>query len=172
MIGKHHILGLSFALLGITAIANAAVDCQQTFPDVAQITPEVLTEWAKFAAIGAYHFDHQNPQQQLDSVKACFTDAGWKSFQDALQQSNNLQVVTNEKLKVTSQIKNETMISILPVQPNTWKIQVPLSVKYENESRHLDQQLTADLLVESHANSEGQLKLGITQFITKPAESS
>lgn len=170
MLGKKQLLGLSFILMGITPLTFAESLCQQSFNDLAQITPETLTEWAKVAAQGAYEFNYSNHAEKFESLKSCFTDAGWKSFQEALEQSNNMKVITSEKLNVTSSVKST--VSVTSAQANTWKIQVPLTVKFENNTRHMTQELVADLLVEAHANAEGQQQLGIAQFISKPADPS
>ena len=164
MFAKHHFIGYALAVLSLNAMAT--VNCQQTFPDVTKITPDILIEWSSFAAKSAYQFDFENQALQFDLLKSCFTNNGWKSFEEALEQSNNLQVIKSEKLSVSAIVKNDVKVN--PVQPNIWKVQVPMTVEYDNATRHMKQEIVAELLIETQATTNGQQQLGITQFVAKP----
>lgn len=137
-------------------------------PGTGPVTKETVALWAKNAAVQAFNFVPENIDGQLEKLQACFTNEGWQSFQNALQQSGNLDAMRHQQLAVTGTIDGQAIVS--DVQENQWKAIVPMQVTYQNAQDRLVQMLSIELLIGRKPTGE----LGIMQTIatvrpTQPA---
>lgn len=146
-----------------TTATTATVDCNYKIPATTTTVDQALVQkWSGNATVKAFDFDFKVIDDQLKSLKPCFTEQGWQSFNDALQKSGNLKAIKSEKLMVSSMIDGQ--ITINPIKENQWKISLPLQVVYQNEKEKLNQPLTIDLVVGRKVSGD----LGIMQMIAMP----
>ncbi|KTD21882.1 DotI/IcmL family type IV secretion protein [Legionella londiniensis] len=141
----------------------AAINCSyQIPPEKTDIEPSIVNAWSKQAVIQAFDFNSATIDQQLEQLKACFTETGWQGYQEALQQSGNIDAIKSQNLTVSSQIDGE--ININPVKENQWKATIPLEVVYQNNKEKLTQKLMVNMLIGRKMTGE----LGIMQIIAAP----
>jgi len=138
------------------------IDCQYRIPANMAVEQPLLEKWAKNAAVQSFDFSHTAIDEQLEKLKQCFTDQGWKGYNDALQKSGNISIIKSHALNVSSQVDGE--IKINPVKENQWKISVPMQVVYQNDKEKLTQLLSVELLVARKISGD----LGIMQIIAAP----
>jgi hypothetical protein len=150
---------------GNTKVSSAVIDCNYKIPaSTAKIEDATLLQWSEKAAKQSFDFKHDMIDKQLVDLKACFTEAGWKSFSDALQKSGNLAAIKSQKLNVNSTLAGNATVA--KVKDNEWKINVPLDVVYQNDKETLKQALIVDLLVGRKPTGD----LGIMQIVVAPKD--
>lgn len=133
--------------------------------DQANMTDNDLLSWATDAAQLAYTYDFKNYPKQMVMLQDHFTPEGWKAFTNALDKSNNLNVVQNKKLVASASPTGSATLLKEGVKNGlyTWKVQIPLVATYESESRLIKQNLLVTLLISrAPNNSKG---VGITHFV-------
>lgn len=146
-----------------TQTKPVTIDCQYRIPaEVKSVDQTVLTTWAKIAATQSFSFNPGTLNQQLEALKACYTEPGWQSFNDALQKSGNLDAIKSQQLTVSSQLNGS--IKIDTIQTSQWSITVPMEVVYQNDKEKLMQLLDVRLTV-GRKTTGG---LGIMQLIATP----
>ena len=139
------------------------IDCQYRIPaETTTIEQSVITTWSEKAVVQSFDFNPATIDDQLAKLKACFTDQGWQSFNDALKKSGNLNAIKSQKLTVSSQTDGELAVS--PVKENQWKVVVPVQVVYQNDKEKLTQLLSIDLLVGRKISGD----LGIMRITATP----
>lgn len=140
------------------------VDCTyKTPPQTTHIDSAIVTEWAEKATRQSFDFENNKIDKQLAELKACYTDQGWQSFNDALQKSGNLNAIKSQKLAVSSMVNGKSTTS--EIKENQWKVSIPLQVVYQNDKEKLTQLLTVDLIIGRKITSGD---LGIMQMIASP----
>ena len=148
----------------VTPVAANPVDCSyKTPPQNTHIDQSIVTQWAEKATQQSFDFENESIDKQLAALKACFTDQGWQSFNDALLKSGNLNAIKSQKLAVSSMVNGKSTSS--EIKENQWKISIPLQVVYQNDKEKLTQLLTVDLIVGRKITSGD---LGIMQMIASP----
>lgn len=152
-----------------TAIDNSAMNANtQQAPALSQTT---IIEFAQKAAVACFTYNYQTYEQDLQSMKQYFTQAGWNSFNKALTESNNLAVVQKEKLMVIGKVTGQA--EMLQHQDTAtgqnWQIQLPLMVIYQNDKQQTSQNLTVKLSISTVSTNENPNGFGIEQFIAMPA---
>ena len=143
--------------------ASETIDCHYQIPaDQNNIAPSVINAWTRHAATKAFNFNSATLDQQLEELKACFTETGWQGYEEALQQSGNIDAIKSQNLTVSSQ--PDGAIEVNPVKENQWKANIPLEVVYQNNKEKLTQKLMVNMLI-GRKISGG---LGIMQIIAAP----
>jgi hypothetical protein len=148
-----------------TTTVPAAINCQYKLAkDTETVAQTVLSKWAENAAVQSFQFNAANIKNELGALKNCYTEQGWKGFNDALKASGNLDAIEKNQLTVTSQISGTTTIQ--NIKEKQWKASVPLKVTYQNKDKQLLQTLDVSLLIA--LNQSGSL--GIMQVIAVPKD--
>ena len=112
------------------AAQTTIIDCNYHIPsETTNPDATIVTQWAEKAAQQTFVFDASNLDSQLEILKACYTDQGWKSFHDALVKSGNLAAIKKENLTVSSMIDGQS--SLTAAKDNQWKASIPLQVVYQ-----------------------------------------
>ncbi len=138
----------------------APIDCNYHIPaQQTAIDTALITTWAEKAALQSFSFTPATIQSQLDALKPCYTDTGWKGFNDALQKSGNIDSIKTQQLNVSSQSNGQA--SINTVKDGQWKVTLPIQVLYQNDKEKVTQQLVVGVLIGRKANGD----LGIMQLI-------
>lgn len=146
---------------------NMPIDCNYKIPSSqTKIDTDVITKWAQKAAEQSFDYDYSKIDQQLTTLKSCYTDQGWQSFYDALQKSGNLTAIKTQKLMVNSMVQGDVTVSV--IKDNQWKISMPIQVVYQNDKEKLQQQLTINLVVGRKINGD----LGIMQMVAMPRQAA
>ncbi len=144
--------------------ASPDINCQYKLPsDTSTLTQPLLSTWAENAAIQSFQFNAESIQAELNALKACYTEQGWKGFNEALETSGNLEAIKKNKLSVTSRVNGTATIQNM--KETQWKASVPLKVVYQNKDKKLQQTLNVELLV---AFNKKAGTLGIMQVIAVP----
>lgn len=137
-----------------------AIDCNYHIPaNQTSVDMTLVTTWAEKAALQSFSFTPATIQIQLDALKPCYTDQGWKGFNDALQKSGNIDSIKTQQLNVSSQSGGTA--SINTVKDGQWKVTLPVQVVYQNDKEKVTQQLVVDVLVSRKPNGD----LGIMQLV-------
>lgn len=146
---------------------SAALDCHYQLPvDKKDIDTNLIKQWARNATIQSFDLNSVALEQQMEELKACYTDQGWQGFFKALEQSGNLQAIKEQQLTVSSQV--DGIVDIQSPKENQWKVTIPLQVVYQNDKQKLTQELTIDVLVGRKVSGD----LGIMQIIATPRKSA
>lgn len=139
------------------------IDCNYHIPaDTVHVDQSTISEWAGKATVKSFEFNPTSIDKELADLKPCYTDLGWKGFNDALQKSGNIEAIKTEHLSVSSQIEGN--IKFNEAKDNQWKVTVPLRVVYQNDQEKLTQLLSIDLLIGRKVSGD----LGIMQMIATP----
>ncbi|MBA2657945.1 MAG: DotI/IcmL/TraM family protein [Tatlockia sp.] len=141
------------------------LDCNYKIPaETTRIEQTIVSKWAEKAAEQSFDFDYKSIDEQILKLKACFTDQGWQSFNDALEKSGNLNAIKAQQLTVNSMVNGETKVTEL--KDNQWKITIPMQVVYQNDKEKLTQPLIVDVIVGRKVSGD----LGIMQMIAVPRQ--
>lgn len=141
----------------------AVIDCNYHLAPETKVDQALLLKWSEKAVQQSFDLDHQHMTQQLTNLKLCYTDQGWKSFNDALEKSGNIDAIKSQKLTVSSMVQSAP--SVEEVKDNQWKVSLPLQVVYQNDKDKLTQALTVDLIIGRKSSGD----LGIMQIIASPS---
>lgn len=133
-------------------------------PETTRIEQTVVLKWAEKAATQSFDLDHNLIDKQLTDLKACYTEQGWQSFNDALEKSGNLNAIKTQQLVVSSMPNGEGTIN--EIKDNQWKVSLPIQVVYQNEKQKLTQPLMIDLVISRKVSGD----LGIMQMIAVPKQ--
>lgn len=142
------------------------IDCNYHIPASQKtIDTATITTWGEKAALQSFSFSSADMQNQLNALQHCYTEQGWKSFNEALQKSGNLDSIKSQLLNVSAQKDGET--STNSIKDNQWKITLPIQAVYQNDKEKITQKLNVSILIGRKPNGE----LGIMQMIatTRPA---
>lgn len=145
----------------------ATLDCNYHIPTTqTAIDSALITSWAEKATLQSFTFAPSTIQNQLDMLKSCYTEQGWKGFNDALQKSGNVESIKNQQLNVSSQAEGASNINT--VKDGQWKVTLPIQVVYQNDKEKVTQHLVVGVLVGRKPNGD----LGIMQLVAtaKPEE--
>ena len=141
----------------------APIDCNMKIDiNNNNIETNLLLEWAKQAALQSFHFSPTDIDNELNTLKACYTDQGWQGFQDALKKSGNLIAIKTQQFNVSANIVGTPEIQT--VGNNQWKVTLDLNVVYQNDKEKLTQDLMASILIGRKISGD----LGIMQIIAIP----
>lgn len=141
----------------------APLNCQYHIPAATtNIDNKLVSDWGVQAIVQSFDFSPQTLPTQLAMLQNCFTDQGWKGFNDALQKSGNIAAIKTQNLTVSSQPNGQPTVTMM--KDNQWKLNLPLQVVYQNDKQKLTQILTVDVLIGRKMNGD----LGIMQMIATP----
>ena len=132
-----------------------------------------LNEWAARAATAAYTFDFVNYRKSLQDASVYFTASGWRSFEQALVNSNNLKLVITQKLVATAVPTGAPVVLKRGVLNGaySWQVQMPMLVTYQSASMNVKQPMLVTMLVRRVDVSNNPGGIAISQFIAS-SESS
>ena len=136
------------------------INCNYHIPaNQTAIDSALITSWTEKATLQSFSFSPATIDSQLDALKPCFTEQGWKGFSEALQKSGNIESIKTQQLNVSSQSDGATNINT--VKDNQWKLTLPIQVVYQNTKEKVTQRLAVTVLVGRKPNGD----LGIMQMI-------
>ena len=143
--------------------AAPVINCDYKIPaSTKTIEQSVILTWSEKAVTQAFDFDPVSVDNQVQKLKACFTDQGWMGFNSALGKSGNVEAIKSQKLTVSSQLDGQAQVT--EAKDNQWKLILPLHVVYQNDKEKVTQLLNVNLTVGRKMNGD----LGIVQMIATP----
>lgn len=139
-----------------------------SIPDLA-ITQSAVLDWANQLAIAGYTYDFAHYKEEFQSLSNYFTPDGWKQFYNALEKSNNLEVVIAKKLKVTAVVTKTPIILQQGILNGrySWRVQTFLLATYQNDKEYTQQTLEVIILIARTSPIEGTNSLRVIQFIAR-----
>ena len=133
-----------------------------------QNTSAVLS-WATKNITNAYTFSFANYRKQLQAARPSFTKAGWDGFNDALQESGNLQSVIENDFVTTVVPSAAPVVTVEGYMSGryAWRIELPIIVTYQSANRRHTQDLLVQAIIVRRSELENPSGLGIAQFIAE-----
>ena len=132
------------------------------------VTEQGLRNWVADALRDIYSYDFVHWRDQLNSNRVLFTsNESFNSFVKAMDASGSLEAVRKNKLVVSSILQEPPNIVKQGIANGrvSWRLEVPLTVRYESASSSMTQQLLVRLVVQRVEQTENPRGLGITQII-------
>lgn len=128
-----------------------------------------VLQWVNQAAIAAYTYNFLNYRTQLQAASGYFTTDGWRQFLLALDSSNALNTVRQQKLIVSSVATKAPVILQKGVVSGSysWRVQLPILVSYQSASQSRQQSKVVTLLVTRISTLESPRGIGISQYIDR-----
>ncbi len=122
-------------------------------------TPQVLA-WANVAAVTVNSYDFLNFRAQLQAASVNFTPDGFQAYKKVLQDSKNLDFVVKNKLLSTAVATGAPFVLQQGLLSGryTWKIQLPLLIKYQSASQSTTNPVVVTMLIQRvplEVNSQG-----------------
>ncbi len=139
--------------------------------DRPNVSTKALLNWATLASTATFTFDFVNYENQLTSLKDYFTNDGYTNFVDSLNNNGTLAKIEEEKLIVsavatgTAIILREELLGAL----RSWRIQVPVLVRYQSASVNETRRQIIEVLVTQVSTSDAPKGIGIAQYIARGA---
>lgn len=150
-----------------TPTTPSVIDCNYHIgAEKTKIDQSLVMLWAQKAIQQTFTLDPDKMDTQLETLKACFTEQGWKSYIDAFKKSGNIDAIKAHKLNVSSLIGGQ--VTITQVKDNQWKVVIPLDVVYQNTQEKISQTLTINLVVSRKVSGD----LGIIQVVAAPRQTA
>lgn len=126
-------------------------------------TPEVnLSVWVNEAAVSVYTYSYQNWHSREEQMGRYFMPKAWTAYLNAINQSNILKQVGDKHMQVTAVAT--TPPTITNINPNRYKVKIPLVVSYKGDDGVQIQHLTLQLEIVK-TNTMGIRGYAINQFI-------
>lgn len=150
-----------------SALSAGQCDCDANLGlNQPNMSASAVIAFAAEAAVSAFTYDYVNYHIQLQQASNYFTPNGWKSFNNALMSSGNLQNVISKKLVASAVPTNVPVILEQGLKNNiyTWKVQVPLLTVYQSASTMIRQPLITTMIITRTSKYIGQCGIGISQF--------
>ena len=138
------------------------INCDYRISGDTQIDKAFIVGWAEYAVLHSFNFDFPSVDAQLKNLRTCYTQNGWISFMNALNDSGNINSIKTQNLIVSSILDGK--VHVIDDHENQWKITVPIKVFYKNDKEEITHFLNVYIII-SWRNA---FKLGIVQMITTP----
>ncbi len=151
----------------IASQAPSPLDCNYHISaSNSSVDTALVMQWGQKAAQQTFTFDPSTLDAQLNVLKACYTEQGWQSFNDALKKSGNLDAIKKENLTVSSVVDGQATITA--TKDNQWTVVVPIQVMYQNGQEKIAQSLTINLSISRKVSGD----LGIMQIVATPKQAT
>ena len=136
------------------------------------VSQTALLQWANEAAISSFSFDYVSYRKNLQKASEYYTPDGWKSFENALKESGNLETVIAKHLVVTAVATGAPTIIDQSVISGryAWKIQMPLLVTYESGAQIMRQPMVVTMVVTRVSTLNTPKGIAIAQFYGTPGQ--
>ena len=136
------------------------------------VSPSAVLEWSTRAAVAAYTYNFVDYRRQLEEASHYFTPNGWRNFEEELKRSRNLQTVIASKLVATAVPTGAPVIEdrMVLFGRYTWKISIPILVKYDSASTSYNQPLIVKMIIQRVPELNNERGIAISQFIASPTK--
>ena len=129
------------------------------------MTDQAVISWVTNAVPQIMGLDFLNYRQQINRSREDFTDYGWQQFMQAI--GDTLNQVKTQQLVVKAVPSDVPVITAKGLVNGvyTWKIQVPLTISYQQGSTEDVKKVVWSLIVQRVNNNETDQLLGISQIV-------
>jgi len=134
--------------------------------DQPNLTDQAVVNWASKAVVAVYTYDFINFRQTLQENEKYFTQSGWRSFLDALNESKNLDAVRENKMVVSAFVSAAPIVTRKGVLQGryVWVIQIPLLVHFASANQQSDQNYVIQVQVWRVSTLDNPYGVGIMAF--------
>ena len=137
--------------------------------DQPNLSDASLLQWVVKASASLYTYDFLNYRSTFDQNAQYFTKSGWSSFLASLKDSRNLEAVTSKKLILQA---TPAGVPVIVNQQDlrgvyTWRIQLPLLVKYQSLSETFNRPLMLNIVVQRLSTLSSKYGVGIAQLVVQ-----
>ena len=128
-------------------------------------TPQILA-WSNMAAARINSYDFVNFRRQLQDASTYFTAQGWRSYQEAFAKTQNLDYVRTNRLVATAVATGAPVVlqQGLVSGMYTWKVQLPLLVKYQSATLSKNIPTVVTMLIQRTSIEENPSGIGIVYY--------
>ena len=128
-------------------------------------TPQILA-WANMAATKINSYDFVNYRQQLQEASNYFSAPGWADYKQQLVSSGNVKYVVDNRLVVTSVATGAPVVDEQGLINGvyTWKVTLPLLVKYAGATITRNIPQTVTMLIQRVDISNNPQGIGISSY--------
>jgi len=135
------------------------------------VSTKALLSWVTLAATATFTFDFVNYKDQLNSLQEYFTNDGYDNFLTSLQSAGTISTIEEKKL-ILSAVAIGPAIILTETELNnkhTWRIQVPLLVRYQSASVNEKRFQVIEMLITQVSTRDAPKGIGIAQYIAMEA---
>lgn len=114
--------------------------------DKANAASNEVAKWTEEKLLEVYSYNFMNYHAVIKSIKNFFTQPGYESYVNAMQDSKNIEVLNSKKLIVYAIPRGGAEVIKEGVSQGiyTWQIRVPLLVSYRNEDGVIERKIDVD----------------------------
>jgi hypothetical protein len=113
------------------------------------VNRNAVSTFAGEAFGSVYGYDFAKYRAQIQQAAEFFTESGYSSYQNQLQQSGNLAAVTQKKLTVTATVTGPIVVTRQGLVGSRfkWDVEFPASLTYESSSERFRQDVLVTMRV-------------------------
>lgn len=133
------------------------------------VTTNYILEWASLATRNVLNLHFDSYQDELQQSSGFFTQAGWQSFNSALNASGMIQTITQDKLDASAVVNGDPVILDREVIHGryTWCIQLPILVTYTSASESQQAKFIVTMNVERISTLDNNKGIAISDIEVK-----
>lgn len=137
--------------------------------DRPNVSTNALLNWATLAATATFSFDFVNYEKQVEALKDYFSNDGYTNFVTSLNETGMLDEIQEKKLIVSSVAIGPAIILREENKKgnHSWRIQVPLLVRYQSASVNETRQQLVEILVTQVSTRDAPKGIGIAQYVVQ-----
>lgn len=154
-------------------IHKAIADINNRFTpglDEPSLSRDQIIAWARHAAQDTLDFDYKNADEKLNHAESYFTPGGWKSFLNALKDSNIVEAVKGRKMAIELIPEGEIEIknSVVSDDVYRWYLEFPITLQFKAENGMPPSPIKSILVlqIERSPKSVNPDGVGIEQWVT------
>lgn len=118
--------------------------------------------WAYEAMLAANSYNFVNVKHQLSQAKPYFSEQAWRATQNTLYNKSILQKVIQDKLIVYTGLENGPLL--LNKTSESWTVQMPLLVHFQNAKQDSIQQIVATMTIKAYQPGPGGLQIQSIEY--------
>jgi hypothetical protein len=113
------------------------------------LTDSYIRSWATMASRSVLNLSFNNYEVELKKASAYFTPAAFTILKKSLLTKGYLKTLTSAKLLMRSYVNGQVVIVWQGVEAGhfVWKVQLPITVRYEGASSEVTRRLIANLTI-------------------------
>lgn len=131
------------------------------------VSQDFLLNWATKAASKSFTLNAKDYRDQIQELRAFFTDEGYAQFQNSLDVSKQLEFITANSL-MTGAVPLSVPVIVNEGVVNgfyAWKVRFPMRVTYTSGKQTLDKTFALTMVIVRRPTTESYYGIGINQFI-------
>lgn len=117
--------------------------------DKANAASSEVLKWTEDKLLEIYSYNFMNYHDAIKYIKSFFTQPGYDSYVKALDDANNLEILTSKKMIVYAVPRGGATVEKEGVMDGiyTWEIKVPLLVSYQNKDGVVERKIDVNVEV-------------------------